>query len=227
MKEIESNIAGQKTDSRNSKFWLLIAVLLFGGVFINWFERRGETEIQRKSLAQFSQILGDWRQKGDEEHFPAQTESVLRVSDYTQRWYLSADGRLANIYVGYYASQRTGITYHSPQNCLPGAGWVMREPQIIQINTPGGKTFTANGYRVENGTSDQIMIYWYQGRGRIEASEYRDKINTVWDSLLRRRSDGALVRVMTSVAGDEQSATKSAIDLSAQVADKLGEFVPE
>jgi hypothetical protein len=71
------------------------------------------------------------------------------------------------------------------------------------------------------------MIYWYQGRGRIEASEYRDKINTVWDSTLRRRSDGAMVRVMTSVGGDEQSAIKAATDLSAQLADNLSEFVPE
>jgi EpsI family protein len=71
------------------------------------------------------------------------------------------------------------------------------------------------------------MIYWYQGRGRIEASEYRDKINTVWDSVLRRRSDGAMVRVMTSVGNDEQSATQAAIDLSAQLAEKLDEFVPE
>ena len=205
----------------------LIIVLLIGGVFINWFQQRGEAEISRKSLAELPEKLGDWRQKGDEMRFGAQTESVLRVSDYTQRYYAAPDGRIANLYVGYYASQRTGITYHSPQNCLPGAGWVMREPQIISITTPSGKTFTANRYRIENGEFDEIMIYWYQGRGRIEASEYRDKINTVWDSALRRRSDGAMVRVMTSVGGDEQSANQAAIDLSAQLADNLNEFVPD
>jgi EpsI family protein len=151
----------------------------------------------------------------------------LRVSDYTQREYRLPDNRSGNLYVGYYASQRSGATYHSPQNCLPGAGWTMREPQIIEIKLPSGKTFTANRYRIENGVYDAIMIYWYQGRGRTEANEYRDKINTVWDSVLRRRTDGALVRVMTSVGGDEQHATKDAIDLSAQLADKLGEFVPE
>lgn len=220
MKEINSNAA-------NSKYWLILAVLLFGGVFINWFERRGEAEIQRKQLAQLPEKLGDWRQKGDEMRFGEATESVLRVSDYTQRYYTAPDGRIANLYVGYYASQRTGVTYHSPQNCLPGAGWVMREPETIEIKMRDGKTFTANKYRIENGTFDEIMIYWYQGRGRTEASEYRDKINTVWDSTFRRRSDGALVRVMTSVGDDEQSATKAALDLSAQLAANLNEFVPE
>ncbi len=216
-----------KSHTANSRYWLLVAVLLFGGVFINWFQQRSEAEVSRKPLAQLPEKLGEWRQKGDEMRFGEATESVLRVSDYTQRYYSAPDGRIANLYVGYYASQRTGITYHSPQNCLPGAGWVMREPQVVEIKTPNGKTFTANRYRIENGTYDEIMIYWYQGRGRIEASEYRDKINTVWDSTFRRRSDGAMVRVMTSVGGDEQSAIKAATDLSAQLADNLSEFVPE
>ncbi|MBS1797117.1 MAG: EpsI family protein [Acidobacteria bacterium] len=213
---------------KNAKYWLLLAALVCGGVFVNWFERRSEAEVVRRPLAALPEMLGEWRQKGDEMRFGPQTESVLRVTDYTQRFYTRPDtGRIANLYVGYYASQRTGVTYHSPQNCLPGAGWVMREPQTVEIRTPAGRVFTANRYRIENGTFDEIMIYWYQGRGRTEASEYRDKLNTVWDSVTRRRSDGAMVRVMTSVGGDEQSATAAAIDLSAQVADNLGEFVPE
>ena len=210
----------------SSKIIILVSVLLIGGIFINWFEQRGEAEISRKPLAEMPLQLGDWRQKGDEIRFSEQTESVLRVSDYTMREYLS-NGRLANIYVGYYASQRTGATYHSPQNCLPGAGWVMKQPEIIEIKTADGKTFNANRYIIENGIYKEVMIYWYQGRGRIEASEYQDKLNTVWDSTLRRRSDGAMVRVMTSVGNDEQGATQAAIDLSAQLAEKLDEFVPE
>jgi len=220
MNEIKSNAA-------RTRYWLLIVVLLTGGAFINWFEQRAEIRVQRQPLAELPANLGEWRQKGDEMRFGEATESILRVSDYTQRYYALPDGRIANLYVGYYASQRTGVTYHSPQNCLPGAGWVMREPQTVEIKTPAGKVFTANRYRIENGTYDEIMIYWYEGRGRIEASEYRDKLNTVWDSAFRRRSDGAFVRVMTSVAGDEAAAVRAAIDLSARLADNLGEFVPE
>ena len=57
---------------------------------------------------------------------------MLRATDYTMREYTSSDGRVANIYVGYYATQRTGATYHSPQNCLPGAGWVLSDPQVVR-----------------------------------------------------------------------------------------------
>jgi EpsI family protein len=214
-------------ENRKFRFILLLLVLLAGGVFINWFERRGEAEVQRKPLAELPQKLGEWRQKGYEIRFSEQTESVLRTSDYTMREYALPNGRIANLYVGYYASQRTGATYHSPQNCLPGAGWVMREPQIVEITTPSGKTFQANRYRIENGVYDEVMIYWYQGRGRVEASEYTDKINTILDSILRRRSDGAMIRVMTSVWGNEQEATKAAVDLSGRLADEISAFVPE
>ncbi len=211
----------------NRSIWFLISVLLIGGIFINWFETRGEAEVSRKPLAEMPEKLGDWRQKGSEIKFSEQTEVVLKTSDYTMREYTLPDNRLANVYVGYYESQRTGATYHSPQNCLPGAGWIMKEPETVEINTPSGKTFRANRYRIENGIYDEIMIYWYQGRGRFEASEYQDKINTVWDSIFRRRSDGAMVRVMTSVGSNEQKATEAAINLSAQTADSLDEFVPE
>lgn len=226
-KEEPQNLFSKSSFASPSKFIFLLSVLVAGGLFINWLEQRGEVLIERKPLSEFPSSLGIWRQKGGEIRFGEQTESVLRVSDYTMREYLSPDGRLANIYIGYYHSQRTGATYHSPQNCLPGAGWVMKEPTLIEIKTPAGKTFTANRYIIENGIYKEVMIYWYQGRGRIEASEYRDKINTVWDSILHRRSDGAMVRVMTSVGNDEQSATQAAASLSSYLADRLNEFVPE
>lgn len=210
-----------------SKFWILIAVLLLGGVFINWFEQRGEASINRKSLRDFPAKLGGWQQKSGEIRFDKETESVLKTTDYTMREYSLPNGRVANVYVGYYASQRTGATYHSPQNCLPGSGWVMKEPERIQITTPSGKTFQANRFIVENGVFSEILIYWYQGRGRAVASEYDDKIYTVLDSILRRRSDGSMVRVMTSVGHSEAESNEEAVKLSAQLAENLDEFVPQ
>jgi exosortase D (VPLPA-CTERM-specific) len=206
----------------------LIVVLLFGGIFINWFERRGEVLVERKTLSEIPSVLGEWRQKGNDIRFSAQTESVLRTSDYVMRDYYLPDGARANLYVGYYASMRTGATYHSPQNCLPGAGWEMKNPEFVEIKTPRGKTFTANRYIIQNGDYAEVLVYWYEGRGRAVASEYTDKIYTVFDSVTRRRSDGAMVRVMTPSAGDSDAeAVQKAIDLAAQIADKLPEFVPE
>ena len=125
---------------------------------------------------------------------------MLRADDYLLRNYRSADGRVASFYVGYYATQRNGATYHSPLNCLPGAGWSMSEPATMLIKPADGRpAFEANRYLIQNGRDKQLMIYWYQGRGRAVASEYWGKIYTVLDSLRRRRSDGSMVRVTVPV----------------------------
>lgn len=207
--------------------WPIVAVLVGGGIGLSWFAARGEVITPRTDLTAFPQMLDDWRQTGNDFKFDKDLESVLGATDYTMREYVSAEGRIANLYVGYYASQRTGATYHSPQNCLPGAGWVLRDPKLVDITTSDGRTFKANHYIIENGIYTEVMIYWYEGRGRTEASEYFDKINTVVDSVTRRRTDGAMVRVMTAVGSDEPAATKAAIDLAARLEERLTPFVPK
>lgn len=215
------------TKNNKFRFWALIAILLFGGIFINWFEQRGEASVERKNLSELPLKLGEWQQRGGEIRFDKQTESVLKTSDYTMREYFLPNGRMANVYIGYYASQRTGATYHSPQNCVPGAGWEMKKPEIVKITTVSGKTFEVNKFIIENGTQSEVLIYWYQGRGRTVASEYNDKIYTVLDSVLRRRSDGSMVRVMTNAGNSEAEAIEAAVKLSAQLAESLDEFVPQ
>ncbi len=205
----------------------IVFILLVSGIFINWFAGRNEARIERTKLTQLPAVLGDWRQRGIEIVFDRDTERVLGATDYTMREYTLPDGRIANLYVGYYASQRTGATYHSPQNCLPGAGWVMSDPQFVDITTADGRAFKANRYIIENGIYREVMIYWYQGRGRTEASEYRDKLNTVIDSVTRRRTDGAMVRVMTDLGQDEKASLAAASDLAARLAEQLAPFVPE
>lgn len=210
----------------NPQFYPVLAALLLASLFINWFETRGEAEITRKNLSLVSNNLGDWKQRGGDIKFSPQTESVLRASDYVMREY-EKNGAIANLYIGYYASQRGGATYHSPQNCLPGAGWEMKQPQQVEISTKDGKSFTANKFFIENGTKREIMIYWYLGRGRANASEYTDKIFTIIDSVVKQRSDGAMIRILIPAGNDEKSATQSALDLSSQIADNLSAFVPE
>jgi EpsI family protein len=135
---------------------------------------------------------------------------------------------VASFYVGYYGTQRNGATYHSPLNCLPGSGWTMNQSGMIKI-TPGSgaAAFEANRYIVQKGGDRQLLVYWYQGRGRAVASEYWGKIYTVLDSMRRRRSDGAMVRVMAPVGKSEEAALASVADLAAQVASVLPAYVPD
>ncbi len=214
-----------KSRSNTTRFWLLLAALLVGGGVINVWERAGEASVARQPLKQFPRQIGTWRQQGDDVRFDDETEKVLRADDYVSRNFESGN-RVASLYVGYYATQRNGATYHSPLNCLPGSGWVMSDGGRITITPAGAPAFEANRYTIQNGNDRAVMIYWYQGRGRAVASEYWAKFYTVLDSVRRRRSDGALVRVMAPIGNSPAEAEKTAIDLAAQAANELPAFVP-
>ena len=214
--------------SRKWHFWALLVFLLLGGTVVNLWEHIGEASVVRRELKEFPSVIGQWQQRGVDTRFDAQTESVLRADDYLARDFVYPDGRAANFYVGYYETQRNGATYHSPLNCLPGSGWTMNDPATIEIKpADGGASFEANRYIIENGSDRQLLVYWYQGRGRKVASEYWGKIYTVIDSAKRRRSDGAMVRIMVPVGNSEETALDSAASLAAAVAPQLPGFVPD
>jgi EpsI family protein len=208
------------------RFAVLLVAIVAVGVVVNAWAYLGEAHVDRKQLKDFPEQVGEWRQSRSDQILDDATLAVLRASDYLLRDYRRADGQSANFYVGYYASQREGASYHSPLNCLPGSGWTLSQPGKAMIPLPDGSSFAANKYVIENGDQRSLMIYWYQGRGRTVASEYWGKIYTVIDSVRLRRSDGAMVRVTVPLGSSEEAALKAATDLSSKTAAALGEFVP-
>jgi len=218
----------QQQPNQNAwRFTVLLVVLLLGGVVVNGWAYLGEARVSRNALINFPDRVGSWQKFGSDERFDKATEDVLRADDYLLRNYRRNDGPIASFYVGYYTTQRTGASYHSPLNCLPGAGWTMTDPARLVITpTDRRPAFEANRYLIQNGSERQLLIYWYQGRGRALTSEYWGKVYTVWDSLCRRRSDGSMVRVTVPVGTSEPVALRSAENFAADVSALLPEFIP-
>jgi EpsI family protein len=216
-----------RTDS-SVRFGILLALILSGGAVVNTWERAGEARVTRSELKNFPKQIGGWQQYGGDQRFDAPTEDQLRADDYLLRNYITKDGQAASFYVGYYATQRNGATYHSPLNCLPGSGWTMTEPATIIIKPVNGRpAFEANRYLIQNGADKELLVYWYQGRGRSVASEYWGKVYTVLDSMRRRRSDGAMVRVTVPVGSSEAAALEITGNFAGIVSGVLPEFVPD
>lgn len=208
------------------RFGVLLVLILLVGAVVNAWSYLGEAHVERKALKDFPQTIGAWQRTGTDQILDDETLKVLKASDYLLRDFRKPQGPVANLYVGYYATQRTGATYHSPLNCLPGSGWTLSEPGKATIGLPDGSSFVANKYVIENGEYRSLMIYWYQGRGRNVASEYWGKIYTVFDSVRLRRSNGAMVRVTVPVRGSVADAEKAAIEFASAASVVLPEFVP-
>ena len=208
------------------RFGVLLVLILVAGVLVNAWSYLGEAHVERKQLKDFPQNIGAWQKTGTDQILDNETLKVLRASDYLLRDFRKSDGQSANLYVGYYATQRTGATYHSPLNCLPGSGWTLSEPGKATIALPNGSSFVANKYVIQNGEYKSLMVYWYEGRGRNVASEYWGKIYTVFDSVRLRRSDGAMVRVTVPIHDSEAAAEHTAIEFASIASNVLPAFVP-
>jgi EpsI family protein len=167
-----------------------------------------ETPIDRQPLTALPYEMDGWDGR-DARPFPDDVVALLGVDDYVHRTYLNDAGVPVSLYAGYYNSQRQGDTIHSPQNCLPGAGWRPISSAIVSLPTARGPV-SVNQYVIQKGLDKQVVLYWYQGRGRVVANEYRNKLLMMWDAATERRTNGGLVRVMTPVRPGGDAAAEAA-----------------
>ncbi len=160
-------------------------------------------------------------QQVDDLKIPDEERKVAGMDSYLLRRFAIDSGRTMSVYVGYYEKQVSGKAIHSPKNCLPGAGWEPLDSKSLAVTTSAGAG-TVNRYLLQKGAQRALVLYWYQGRGRVEASEYRVKWNLLKDAAIQRRSDEALVRIVLPLTTDFD--TDQADPLSLAVAQSL---IPE
>ena len=87
---------------------------------------------------------------------------------------------------------------------------------------------TVNRYIIQKDRSKQLVLYWYQSQGRIIASEYSAKFYLMWDAATRRRSDGALIRIVTPIIqGDEAGALQRAKSFAQHIFPLLPGYLPD
>jgi len=221
---------------RSPRFWLVI-LLMASAVFI--LHSRGDADRIPASqpLSQMPERFGDWT--AQDIPLTDDTLAVLGKGDFLNRVYTGQPAIAGNpmmktaapisLFIGYFASQRTGQTMHSPQNCLPGAGWTFDSQRYTSLQDINGKQYKVGEYVISNGDIKQFVIYWYQAHGRSIPNEYKAKLYMVADAIRTNRTDGALVRVITQVLPWESldSARDRATQFTQQMAPNLPRFIPD
>jgi len=211
---------------KNLSYIGLLLFLLCAAAFAQFLSREGgrERAPSRVPFSEFPQQFDNWRQV-EEQRLGAFGE--LKADDYISRTYVNDKGFPVFLFIAYYASQRHRQTFHSPQNCLPGAGWTMSDHRLHSLD--GSEASRINEYLIEKDDAKMIALYWYLGRGRIVANEYWGRLYTIKDSMKMGRTDGALVRViapLTKGEGAEEQARRAALDFASRVAPMLSKYVP-
>jgi exosortase D (VPLPA-CTERM-specific) len=220
---------GEQVNKKRSPFPLIAGLVLVGatgvaGVFIS---SRIELYPDRAGFSSFPTALGDWR--GRPSSLDPQVERGLGVTDYILSDYRGSDGRSVNFYVAYYASQRNGLSPHSPSVCIPGNGWqITKFERITYRSETGNLSFPMNRAVIANGSNRELVYYWFEQRGQKVANEWLSKYLLLKDAIFRNRTDGALVRLITPIypGEDESNAERRIRIFTEQATPRLTEYLP-
>jgi len=181
-----------------------------------------------RSLSDFPMEIGEWH--GKPARFEDKIYQALGVDDSILAYYQQPQTtNNIELYIGYYQSQREGDIIHSPKNCMPGAGWNIAsiDPISFESATSDGRPVKINRVLLQNGNQKQLMLYWFHSRGRVIRSEYTQKIFLVWDSIIRHRTDGSFVRLISPITiENEQQVTENMKQFAQHLFPVLNDFIP-
>jgi len=209
---------------------LIVGLVLTGvGMMVLLSPQRAQIQPPRTPYSQFPMHLpGDW--VGQSDQLDRDVLATLAVDDYLLVNYVRDGEPVINLYSAYYASQSSGASSHSPRTCMPGGGWKIDQIADTVLTLAGGAgSITVNRAIIQKGEQRQLVYYWFDQRGRVLTNEFAVKWYILRDALLRNRSDGALMRLVTPVAPTEDiaRADRRLTGFLSTIAPRLREHVPD
>jgi EpsI family protein len=212
-----------------SKARVLIIITLLA---VTWYTLQTTSQVTatpiKKSLSLFPNQIADYHLSNSFQSSAGEIE-MLGVDDYIQYNYIDEANTYINLYAGFYKAVGVSGSYHSPKNCLPGGGWGIdtMKKVVLETGIENKKQSTVSEMLIRNGAEYQVVLYWYQNRGRIIASEYWEKVYLVLDALFKGRRDGTFVRIMTVAQdGDIKGAEARVKSFAEQVMPLLDQYLP-
>jgi exosortase D (VPLPA-CTERM-specific) len=159
----------------------------------------------------FPRELGEWRSSAP---IPLRDDVARRLGadDYHSVQLLPEGGAVpVELFMAYYHDQsRGGI--HSPEICLPGAGWEIAWLERVDIAPEVGfeGEFPINRAVIQKNNQRMMAYYWFEQHGRRTAWDLAAKMWLLWDGMTIGRTDGGIVRLITPIAPNETEADAEA-----------------
>ncbi len=216
---------------KSPRFWVVLALLL--AAFTTLHLRASVDRVPpSEPLNLLPQNFGAWASQ--DIPISQDTLDILGDGRFLNRIYTKStlDGEPVeppvSLFIGYFPTQRTGQSIHSPQNCLPGAGWTFASSRKIYLQSSEFKSYPVGEYVIANGTAKQVVLYWYLAHGRSIANDYLAKAYMMADAIRYDRTDGALVRLVTPLEPNESldSARARVIKFANRLVPTLPRFIP-
>lgn len=188
-----------------------------------------QTIADRAPFVMFPRQMGEWRSSRPTPLSP-EIEAALGADDYHSVDFRSpGSSATVGLFMAYYEDQTKGGV-HSPEICLPSAGWEIAWLERVDIGSEIGlgRTFNINRAIIQKGEQRMMAYYWFEQHGRHVALDYAAKFWLVWDGITLGRTDGALARLITPIENGETDTEAEARlqSLFLETIEVLPRFVP-
>ncbi len=216
-----------ETATNHKPMFAALTSLVLTAVMVFSIANRIEVVPDRQRFVSFPKALGNW--EGRTSFLKPRIELFLGLDDYILANYTSPEKPPVNLYIAYYKSQRNGVSPHSPQACIPGGGWLITSIDVHEyVLDQDTVPVVYNRVVIQREDVKQIVYYWFDQRGRKIASEYKAKWYLLKDAILMNRTDGTLVRLVTTVYPneDEKAADKRLAGFMAKLLPEIKNFIP-
>lgn len=211
---------------------MIAAALILVVAAVAWQARPNvaSVDVPRDPFAIFPRTLGEW-QSSENIPLDQSVELALGADDYHSVQLTSATAAApVGLFTAWYDDQSDGGT-HSPEICLPGAGWEIAWLERVDIAPEVGldAPFRLNRAVIQKGQVRMIGYYWFEQQGRHIAWDYEAKFWLFWNGVTQGRTDGAMVRLLTVIGPDETDAQAEARLKSVflETIEVLPRFIPE
>jgi EpsI family protein len=206
--------------------YLAIAAIMIGlSAILMQVGKEVEPQILKKPIAEIPLTIGSWHAVGKDRKLDERTLDILKPQKYLLRNYVAPSGRVASLFVAYFGIQKEGQMIHSPRACLPGGGWIIESKRLIEVPVQGGSRIV-NHLTIGKDLSKISALYWYQGRGKVESSEYWERLSLLIDGVLKNRNDGSLVRLTAPLSPNDPGAPQRLVELAAQLIPEMEKILP-
>ena len=176
----------------------------------------------REGFENFPMTIDAW--KGRHVYIDPDMVAATQSHAHLNAEFSNPEKGLVSLWIAYYESQKkAGGFVHSPKGCFVGSGWEIENSKIIDIAE--GKPIN---WMVVNRMGEKLLVYyWFLQRGRWLADETENKFYMAYDGFWRRRTDGALIRLITPIGGNIETAQQRLTLFAQELLPILNTYIPD
>jgi len=184
---------------KKSYLLLFCIILILGSIGLYYFPKTFFVP-KKVNLAEFPLRIDGWY--GEKLKLSKKILKSLWADDYVFNVYVQKNFPGAiYILIPYYKYQTAWHTAHTPQTCLLGGGWFIVKSGIWNLKVSPKKVIKIKYMWLSKNNEYMLATYFFFERGRVIISPWWHKFYLLWDGIIRRRTDGALIRVEMFLRG--------------------------